>query len=166
MVFTVSAYNSIPVVPLGGQCPKPLSKTGNNLNILLICLQATYVFIVNLALSDMVMLTFNMPIYLYYIMVNDWVFGRALCHIAYPTFSLPVFVSSWTIMLISLDRSIAAQPGNKYGISRFKVCMSDRSALPYNVSFDPSCHSHISAIYCSIRKWVIDHLGILLFFFK
>lgn len=78
-------------------------------------------FIVNLALSDIVMLVFNMPIYLYYIMVNDWVFGRALCHIAYPTFSLPVFVSSWTIMLISLDRCIAAHPGNKYGITRCHV---------------------------------------------
>lgn len=61
-------------------------------------------------------------------MENDWVFGRALCHIAYPTFSLPVFVSSWTIMLISLDRCIAAKPGAKFGISRFKVCIAMSAA--------------------------------------
>ena len=72
-------------------------------------------------MSDVLMLTFNMPISFYYMIVGDWVFGRTLCHIAYPTFVLPVYVSSWTIMLISIDRCIAARPIKKSGLTRKQV---------------------------------------------
>ena len=67
-----------------------------------------------------------MPINLSYIMLNDWVLGKTMCHIAYPIFALPVYVSSWTMMLISIERYRSTRPKQHKkgatGMSLKQVC--------------------------------------------
>lgn len=60
------------------------------------------------------MLVLNTPIGLHYLMFNNWIFGKALCHILMPIFTLPVYVSSWTITLISVERYKATQVTNNH----------------------------------------------------
>ena len=64
----------------------------------------TNVFIANLALSDIGLCVFSLPIQLHYQLTDNWVFGSGLCRVVFAAFAMPMYVSTITIMLIAFDR--------------------------------------------------------------
>ena len=64
----------------------------------------TNIFIMGLATSDILLCSFNLPFQLHYQLTDVWIFGRTLCHVIMPTFGVPVFVSSMSILMIAIDR--------------------------------------------------------------
>jgi hypothetical protein len=64
----------------------------------------TNVFIGNLALSDIFICLFNLPFQLYYQLTDNWIFGDVLCHIIFPSFAIPIYVSTLTMLFIATDR--------------------------------------------------------------
>nr|UPH88282.1 NPF receptor [Haliotis discus hannai] len=66
----------------------------------------TNIFIANLAVADIALCVFNLPFQLHYQLTDTWTFGSILCHITMPTFGVPIFVSSLSILSIAVDRYI------------------------------------------------------------
>lgn len=66
----------------------------------------TNIFIANLALSDIVLCSFNLPFQLHYQLTEQWAFGSALCRVIMPTFGVPLFTSSLSMLMIAIDRYI------------------------------------------------------------
>lgn len=64
----------------------------------------TNIFIANLALSDIGLCTFSLPVQLYYQLTNKWIFGEIMCKIIFAAFAVPMYVSTLTILLIACDR--------------------------------------------------------------
>ena len=64
----------------------------------------TNIFIANLALSDISLSVYSLPIQLYYQLTDNWIFGEVMCRILFAAFLIPLYVSVWTILLIALDR--------------------------------------------------------------
>ena len=64
----------------------------------------TNVLVVNLALSDLGLCTFSLPIQLHYQLTDRWVFGEPLCKVVFSAFALPMYLSTVTILLIAIDR--------------------------------------------------------------
>ncbi len=64
----------------------------------------TNILIANLALSDVGLCIFSLPIQLYYQLTDHWIFGESLCRIIFSAFAVPVYVSTLTILLIAYDR--------------------------------------------------------------
>lgn len=64
----------------------------------------TNVFIANLALSDIGLCVFSLPVQLYYQLTDHWIFGQVLCKLIFAAFAVPVYVSTLTILLIAFDR--------------------------------------------------------------
>jgi len=69
----------------------------------------TNLFIANLSLGDLLMTTFNIPFTVVRIMVDDWPFGSFMCSFVPFTQSVSVFVSSYTMTAIAVDRYQAGQ---------------------------------------------------------
>ncbi|XP_015792349.1 prolactin-releasing peptide receptor-like [Tetranychus urticae] len=65
----------------------------------------TNLFITNLALSDILLCIFSVPITpLYLIFYKEWVFGRILCHLVPYAQGVSVYISAFTLMSIAIDR--------------------------------------------------------------
>ena len=64
----------------------------------------TNIFIANLALSDIGLCVFSLPIQLYYQITDQWIFGECMCRIIFAAFAVPFYVSTLTILLIAFDR--------------------------------------------------------------
>lgn len=64
----------------------------------------TNIFICYLAIADVALCVFNLPLQLHYQLSNNWMFGRVLCYVALPTFGVPLFSSSLSILMIAVDR--------------------------------------------------------------
>ena len=64
----------------------------------------TNIFIMGLAISDILLCSFNLPFQLHYQLTERWAFGGALCKVIMPTYGVPVFVSSMSILMIAIDR--------------------------------------------------------------
>ena len=83
-----------------------------NLMILIVLLKnkhlhtPTNIFIMGLAMSDILLCSFNLPFQLYYQLTERWPFGGALCRVIMSTYGVPVFVSSMSILMIAIDRYI------------------------------------------------------------
>ena len=65
---------------------------------------ATNIFIANLAISDVFVCVFDLPLSVYYQITDKWIFGEALCHVILPAFAVVVYDSTLTLTLISIDR--------------------------------------------------------------
>src|SRR6218665_1160129 len=65
---------------------------------------ATNIFIPNLALADLFVCAFDLPLTLYYQLTDDWLFGRTLCHVIPTAFATVVYSSTLTLTLIAVDR--------------------------------------------------------------
>lgn len=61
-------------------------------------------FILNLALSDFFICTVTAPITLYTVLYMFWPFGTTLCHIAGSLQGFNIFLSTFSITAIALDR--------------------------------------------------------------
>ncbi|KAM3937900.1 neuropeptide Y receptor type 2 [Leptodactylus fuscus] len=64
----------------------------------------TNYFIVNLAVSDLMVNTLCLPFTLVYTLLDEWKFGTVLCHLLTYAQGLAVQVSTVTLMVIALDR--------------------------------------------------------------
>ena len=67
---------------------------------------ATNIFIANLAVADVFVLIFCLPLSGYYQITEDWIFGSALCHVIPPLWGMTVYVSTLTLTMIAIDRFI------------------------------------------------------------
>lgn len=67
---------------------------------------ATNIFIANLAVADIFVCVFDLPLSLYYAIKGEWVFGKALCHVIPSAFGVVVFASTLTLTMIAIDRFI------------------------------------------------------------
>ncbi|KAG8181224.1 hypothetical protein JTE90_002906 [Oedothorax gibbosus] len=65
---------------------------------------ATYVFITNLALSDLLMTVLNIPFNVARLLLNDWPFGAIMCWCVPLMQFTSVYVSTFTMMCIAVDR--------------------------------------------------------------
>ena len=65
---------------------------------------ATNIFIANLALADIFVCVFDLPLNLYYQLSDDWAYGRALCHVIPAAFAVVVYASTLTLAMIAVDR--------------------------------------------------------------
>ncbi|KAH3853658.1 neuropeptide Y receptor type 6-like [Dreissena polymorpha] len=83
-------------------------------NLVIVCIlirknhlqNPTNIFILCLAVSDILLCLFNLPFQLHYQLTNQWVFGKTLCKVIMATYGVPVFVSSMSILMIAIDRYI------------------------------------------------------------
>ncbi|KAL3873498.1 hypothetical protein ACJMK2_036607 [Sinanodonta woodiana] len=83
-------------------------------NLLIVCVllknkhlhTVTNIFIVGLAISDIMMCVFNLPFQLHYQLTDSWAFGETLCKVIMPTFGVPIFVSSTSMLMIAIDRYV------------------------------------------------------------
>lgn len=90
----------------------------------------TNIFILALAISDIMLCSFNLPFQLHYQLTNQWAFGDALCRVIMPTYGVPVFVSSMTILMIAVDRYILiVHPFRERMSCRTAVCLVISIAL-------------------------------------
>lgn len=87
----------------------------------------TNIFILGLAMSDIMLCSFNLPFQLHYQLTNQWAFGDALCKVIMPTYGVPVFVSSMSILMIAIDRYVLI-------VHPFRQRMSCRTAVCLVVS--------------------------------
>ncbi|KAK2162847.1 hypothetical protein LSH36_90g01011 [Paralvinella palmiformis] len=67
---------------------------------------ATNIFIANLALADILVCAFDLPLNAYYQITDDWVFGRTLCHVIPSAFAVVVYASTLSLTMIAVDRYI------------------------------------------------------------
>jgi len=75
------------------------------------CVQsATHVFVVCLAVSDLALCLFSLPVQLHYQLTDNWFLGSALCRVIFAAFAVPMYLSTVTIMLIAVDRCVARAP--------------------------------------------------------
>ena len=65
---------------------------------------ATNIFIGCLALTDLLVCLLNLPFSLYYQLNNDWPFGSLLCHVIPTLFAVAVYISSFSLTMIAVDR--------------------------------------------------------------
>lgn len=85
--------------------------TGNMLVFWIVCSSrtmwtATNILIASLALSDVFVCSFVLPLSLYYQVTNDWIFGQFLCQFIMSAFGVVVYVSTLTLTAIATDRYI------------------------------------------------------------
>lgn len=66
--------------------------------------RTTYVFIANLAVSDLLMTVLNIPFNVARVLLNDWPFGSFMCSFMPLVQATSVYVSTFTMMFIALDR--------------------------------------------------------------
>lgn len=64
----------------------------------------TNILIANLAISDIGLCVFSLPIQLYYQLTDHWIFGEFLCRVIFSAFAVPMYVSTLTMLLIAYDR--------------------------------------------------------------
>ena len=62
------------------------------------------IFVVSLALSDIGLCAFSLPVQLYYQTTNRWIFGQIMCQFVFAAFAVPMYVSTMTILFIAIFR--------------------------------------------------------------
>ena len=67
---------------------------------------ATNIFIANLAVADIFVCVFDLPLSAYYQITGQWIFGATLCRIIPMVFAMVVYSSTLTLTMIAIDRYI------------------------------------------------------------
>jgi len=62
------------------------------------------VFVLSLAVSDLGLCIFSLPLQLHYQLTDRWRFGALLCRVIFAAFAVPMYLSTVTILLIAIDR--------------------------------------------------------------
>ncbi len=65
---------------------------------------ATNIFIANLALADIFVCVFDLPLNAHYQITGSWAFGEALCHVIPAAFAVVVYASTLSLTMIAIDR--------------------------------------------------------------
>ena len=115
----------------------------------------TNVFITNLAISDIGLCIFNLPFQLYYQLTENWIFGKEMCRIIFSTFAVPVYVSTFTILLIAFDRYLLI-------VYPFKPRITLRKSLILLalIAFSSLVLSTPLFYYTELESWTDDTLHI------
>ncbi|XP_047364691.1 prolactin-releasing peptide receptor-like [Vespa velutina] len=64
----------------------------------------TNLFITNLAFSDLLLCVLAVPFTPLYTFLGGWIFGRILCHLVPYAQGVSVYISTWTLTSIAIDR--------------------------------------------------------------
>lgn len=64
----------------------------------------THLFIANMAVSDLLLTCVNYPVMLARRVTDQWLYGAAACHIVHATLQTSVYVSTFTMTAIAVDR--------------------------------------------------------------
>ncbi|KAI4479679.1 hypothetical protein M0804_010729 [Polistes exclamans] len=64
----------------------------------------TNLFITNLAFSDLLLCVLAVPFTPLYTFLGGWIFGRMLCHLVPYAQGVSVYISTWTLTSIAIDR--------------------------------------------------------------
>lgn len=67
---------------------------------------ATNIFIANLAIADIFVCAFDLPLNLFYLLTDYWPYGRTLCHIIPACFGVVIYASTLSMTMIAVDRFI------------------------------------------------------------
>ncbi|XP_050397044.1 G-protein coupled receptor 83-like [Patella vulgata] len=101
----------------------------------------TNFFLANLAISDLLVTLLNVPFNIARNLLDEWPFGDFLCHLVNFSLILSVYVSTYTLTVIALDRHrVVVKPFTSrlsktssllilLGIWLFAICL----ALPYGI---------------------------------
>ncbi|WKY08819.1 hypothetical protein Q1695_001754 [Nippostrongylus brasiliensis] len=65
---------------------------------------ARNIFLLNLILTDLLLVLTAVPVTPWYALTKNWQFGSAMCHIMPLSNSCSVFVTSWSLTAISIDK--------------------------------------------------------------
>lgn len=100
------------------------------------------IFIGNLAISDLMMTIFNIPFSSARLLMDNWIFGDFMCHLAPFLQVVAVYVSTITMAYIAIDRyqaimspmgwRISASLGTKWGLALIWL-MSTLFSIPYGI---------------------------------
>lgn len=82
----------------------------------------TNIFICYLAIAEVVLCVFNLPLQLHYQISSNWIFGKLLCYVFMPTFGVPFSSSSLAILMIAIDRYMLI-------VYPFKTRITNRQAV-------------------------------------
>lgn len=133
---------------------------GNILVSYIVCLNkamrtVTNLFIMNLALSDIILCALAVPFTPLYSFTGKWMFGSFICHLVPYIQASSVYVSAWTLMAIAVDRYfVIIYPFKQkmklttctviiIGIWAFSMIIT----LPYGIYMDV-----LNGVYCE-EKW-------------
>ena len=159
---------------------------GNSLVVFVVCRNkhmqnVTNIFIANLALSDIGLCIFSLPVQLYYQMTDHWIFGDVLCRVVFTAFAVPMYCSTLTIFFIAFDRYwLIVHPlnrrlsiGSALGLIAAGFLVSMLLATPV-ICFTAQHHLHdplllIDRKYCVERwpsAWARVTYSLAMFFFQ
>ena len=94
------------------------------------------IFIVTLAVSDIGLCAFSLPVQLHYQLTNSWVLGDVMCRVVFAAFAVPLYVSNTTILFIAYFRFRSLSPRLDVMESRMAVYMiSGACALALTLAF-------------------------------
>lgn len=124
----------------------------------------TNLFILNLALSDILLCFLAVPITPSYTFLRRWVFGTALCHMMLYAQGCSVYISSLTLTSIAIDRFFVIiypfHPRMKLATCGAIVlgiwCFSILVTLPYGLYIDHYTDLENGRSYCE-ESWPSEH---------
>ncbi|EGT44130.1 hypothetical protein CAEBREN_05580 [Caenorhabditis brenneri] len=105
---------------------------------------ARNVFLLNLIFTDLILVFTAIPVTPWYAMTKDWAFGSVMCHLVPLSNSCSVFVTSWSLTAISLDKFLHINDPTKQPVSIRQALaitsliwiVSTLINLPYLMSFE------------------------------
>uniref|UniRef100_A0A8R1HV21 G_PROTEIN_RECEP_F1_2 domain-containing protein n=1 Tax=Caenorhabditis japonica TaxID=281687 RepID=A0A8R1HV21_CAEJA len=105
---------------------------------------ARNVFLLNLIFTDLILVFTAIPVTPWYAMTKDWAFGSVMCHLVPLSNSCSVFVTSWSLTAISLDKFLHINDPTKQPVSIRQASLitfliwivSTLINLPYLMSFE------------------------------
>lgn len=168
-VLLIVAYTLIVVVSLFGNslvCRIVWQESGVR--------SVTYLFIANLAVSDLIITVFNIPINIARNLMEEWVFGSVMCHLLNFTLVTSVYVSTLTMTAICIDRYRVILNPFKQRISRARAIwvlvvvwiLGAAFAMPYAVFYNiHETFTYRSTIRCkmSLSSTSRDYLTLITF---
>lgn len=124
----------------------------------------TNLFIMNLALSDILLCLLAVPVTPSYSFLRRWIFGTALCHMMSYVQGCSVYISSLTLTSIAIDRFFVIiypfHPRMKLttcvGIILGIWCFSILVTLPYGLYIDHYTLPELGNSYCE-ESWPSEH---------
>ncbi|CAB3398105.1 unnamed protein product [Caenorhabditis bovis] len=134
---------------------------------------ARNVFLLNLIFTDLILVFTAIPVTPWYAMTKDWHFGPVMCHLVPLSNSCSVFVTSWSLTAISLDKFLHINDPTKspvsirqaLGITFLIWLVSTLINIPYLMSFEhvdgsfyvPKGSTPYCGHFCDEANWQSEH---------
>ncbi|CAJ0950907.1 unnamed protein product, partial [Mesorhabditis belari] len=133
---------------------------------------ARNIFLLNLIITDLLLVLTAVPVTPWYALTKDWQFGSAMCHLVPLSNSCSVFVTSWSLTAISIDKFLHIMDPTKAPVSKrqasfittFIWSVSTLINYPYFLSFDlvdggyyvKEGEAPLCGRFCDETKWASD----------